>query len=149
MQCSFQAENKDNLKNHINFKHTSEKDREVLDCDMCARQFRSSWHMRNHYRDEHGKNEECIHFKQNRCKFGSDCWKAHSNTTGVKTFTCYSCKDVFKSMNELMSHRKEKHLEMCKPCEPKSGTCRYKETPEKCWFSHQDFSQERNKTIPP
>ena len=52
-------------------------------------------------------------------------------------------------MNKLMDHRKQKHVEMCKPCEPKNGICRYQENPEKCWFLHKDFSQDMNKNAPP
>ena len=63
MQCSFQGNSKDNLKTHINFKHTKHTDKEVLDCDKCKRQFRSTWHLRNHTRDDHGKEEECIFTK--------------------------------------------------------------------------------------
>ena len=149
LECSFQADNKDTLKNHLNFKHTLENDKEVFNCKICERQFRSLWHLNNHTRDEHKKDEECVYFKQSRCKFGNVCWKAHTNITGNILFTCFSCKDVFKSMNELMGHRKLKHIEMCKPCEPKNGTCRFKENPDKCWFAHEDFSQDRNKQVPP
>ena len=148
-ECSYQSNNKDSLKNHINFKHTIEINKEVFEWEVCARQFRSTWHLRNHTRDEHGKNEECVHFKQNRCKFGDNCWKKHSYLTGAKSFVCYSCKDTFKNMNELMEHRNLKHIEMCKPCEPKNGICRYQENPEKCWFVHKDFPQAMNKPVPP
>ena len=149
MQCSFQANSKDNLKNHLNFKHTKDTNKEVFDCDKCKRQFRSTWHLRNHIRDDHGKEEECIFYKDNRCRFGTTCWKVHSENSGVKTFTCYSCKETFKNMNELMSHRKKEHIELCKPCDPKQGTCRFENQPERCWFTHMDFLQATNRQVPP
>ena len=84
MQCAFQANSKDILKNHINFKHTKDSDKVVLNCETCPMQFRSSWHLRNHRRDNHGKEEECFHYKENRCKFGSSCWKIHTENNGIK-----------------------------------------------------------------
>ena len=149
MQCPFQANNKDLLKNHINFKHMQDSDKVVLSCEKCKMQFRSTWHLRNHKRDDHGKEEECVHYKENRCKFGSSCWKVHTENTGIKTFTCYSCKEIFQTMNELMSHRKKKHIELCKPCNPKQGVCRFKDQPERCWFTHQVFQQAMNYQVPP
>ena len=149
MNCSFQATSKDQLQTHMNFKHTKEAEREVFDCETCKRQFRSNWHRRNHQRDDHGKDQECTFYKEKRCKFGNTCWKAHNDNTGPITFKCYSCKEIFKNMNELMSHRKQKHIDLCKPCEPKNGVCRFKDQPERCWFIHQDFSQELNKQVPP
>ena len=149
MQCSFQANSKDLLKTHINFKHTKDTAKEVLDCDKCKRQFRSTWHLRNHTRDDHGKEEECNFYKDNRCKFGNTCWKLHSEQVGPKTFMCYSCKETFININELMTHRKKKHIEMVKPCDPKQGTCRFEKEPEKCWFKHTNFLQATKRTVPP
>ena len=149
MSCSFQASSKDQLKTHMNFKHTKEADKEVHDCETCKRKFRSNWHLKNHIRDEHGKDQECTFYKQSQCKFGNTCWKTHNENRGAITFTCYSCKEIFKNMNELMSHRKKKHIDLCKPCEPKTGSCRFEDQPERCWFIHQDFSQALNKQVPP
>ena len=149
MNCDFQANSRDNLKNHINFKHTKDTDKVVLNCDKCKMQFRSMWHLRNHKRDDHVKEEECIFYKDKRCKFGDSCWKIHMEGTGIIYFTCFSCKETFKSMNELMNHRKKKHIELCKPCNPKQGPCRFANQPEMCWFSHKDFPQALNQQIPP
>ena len=149
MKCAFQANSRDHLKTHINFKHTKDTDKEVIDCDKCNRQFRSTWHLRNHSRDDHGKEEECSFYKDNRCKFGNTCWKVHSENSGLKTFTCYSCKEAFNNMNELMRHRKKTHIELCKPCIPKQGVCRFEDQPERCWFTHKDFQQALNRQVPP
>ena len=149
MNCDFQANSRDNLKNHINFKHTKDTDKVVLNCDKCKMQFRSMWHLRNHKRDDHGKEEECIFYKDKRCKFGHSCWKIHMEGNGIISFTCFWCKETFKSMNELMNHRKKKHIELCKPCNPKQGPCRFANQPERCWFSDKDFPQALNQQIPP
>ena len=149
MQCSFQATSSNILKNHMNFKHTKIGDQEVHDCSVCKRQFRSIWNLKHHTRDEHGKDEECVFYKENKCKFWNTCWKADTGNIGNIKFLCYSCKETFKSMKELMSHRKREHIELCKPCEPKNGTCRFEDHPEKCWFLHKDFSQASKKQNPP
>ena len=54
MECFFQATSKDQLKNHMNFKHTNENNKEAYECEVCKRQFRPLWHLKNHTRDEHG-----------------------------------------------------------------------------------------------
>ena len=76
MSCSYQSNNKDSLKNHMHFKHTLESKKAIFECEVYAQQFRSSWHLRNHTRDNHGKDEECVYFKQNKCKFGRDFRKS-------------------------------------------------------------------------
>ena len=149
MDCSFQSTSKDQLKSHINFKHTKDTNIEVYKCEVCKRQFRSVWHLNNHIRDEHGKEKECIFYKENRCKFGNACWKEHKENRGTIIFTCYSCKETFKSINDLMSHRKKKHIDLVKPCEPKNGNCRFDDHPEKCWFIHKDFLQATKNQAPP
>ena len=106
---------------------------------MWKRQFRSLWHLRNHSRDKHGRKEECSFYNENRCKFGSKCCKKHSPSQGNKSYTCFTCKETFQNMNTLMHHRKKRHEELCRPCEPKNGNCRYEDNPESCWFIHQDF----------
>ena len=55
----------------------------------------------------------------------------------------------FKNMNELMKHRKRKHIELCKPCLPKGDKCRFEENPDQCWFIHKDFQLVRKKSAPP
>ena len=66
MSCSYQSNNKDSLKNYMNFKHTKESEKYVYNCEACARQFRTTWHLRNHTRDEHGRDEECFFFISNK-----------------------------------------------------------------------------------
>ena len=48
-----------------------------------------------------------------------------------------------------MIHRKKKHIELVKLCDPKQGTCRFEKEPEKYWFKHKDFLQAKNRQVPP
>ena len=149
MTCDFQTNIRSSLENHINLKHTQEKDRKSFKCDDCKIGFSSTWHLNNHTRDEHEAKEECYHYKSNRCKFGNTCWKLHRASSNIESFTCFSCKESFRNMNELMKNRKNKHIDLCKPCLPKGGECRFKENPEKCWFVHKDFQMVGKKPVPP
>ena len=150
MQCSFQTNDKESLKKHFNLKHTERQD--TLVCEKCSLELKSPWQLKNHIRDEHGKSEECFYFKDNRCRFGDRCWKKQSMRSNEKqssSFVCYSCKENFSSLNNLMTHKKKEHLELCKPCSPKDGTCQFEDAPEKCWYIHKDFQEHRRKKGPP
>ena len=150
MKCCFQTNDKASLKNHFDLKHTEGQGKII--CEDCNLEFNSSWHLKNHIRDDHGQKELCSHFKENKCKFGERCWKKHSDSPNRPqniTFTCYSCKENFASLKNLMTHKKNKHREHCKPCSPKSGACRLENTPEKCWYIHQDFQMDRGNQGPP
>ena len=149
MQCDFQTNNKSLLRNHINLQHTKEQDRDKIDCDQCETECSSAWHLRNHIRDAHDSQEDCTFYQTNRCKFGSSCWKLHRTTTTESAFTCFSCKDTFKNMNDLMRHRNSKHIELCKPCMPKEGKCKFEKDTDRCWFIHKDFQKVSNKQDPP
>ena len=149
MSCDFQTNQHNLLKSHINFKHTEKQNREVFDCYMCEMQFMSIWILGNHKRDIHGPQEDCFFFSQNRCKFGKSCWKKHIHNKNEDLFICFSCKLKFKTINELMEHRKKDHLEICKLCLPKEGSCRFENNPDRCWFVHQDFQKGGEKQAPP
>ena len=149
MSCDFQTNQESLLKSHINFKHTKEQDREVVNCDICDMKFMSFWSLRNHKRDIHGPQEDCFFFSKKRCKFGASCWKIHGPNVNKDLFTCFACKSSFKTINELMKHRKREHLELCKPCSPKEGNCCFENEPDRCWFIHQEFHQLGEKEAPP
>ena len=150
MKCPFQTNEKMSLKKHFDIKHTDKQS--IYQCESCKREFESQWHLKNHIRDEHGKIEECSHFKENRCKFANTCWKKHIDLqSGLKNvlFICFSCKQSFKTINDLMSHKKKEHIEFCKPCSPKNGVCRFEKIPEKCWYIHEDFQLREAQQVPP
>lgn len=150
MKCPFQTNDKVSLKNHFDLKRTERQCK--LKCKECSGEFNSSWHLKNHIRDEHGQQELCSHFKENKCKFGYRCWKKHiGNPSGQNdsTFTCYTCRENFKNLNMLMTHKKKKHTELCKPCLPKNGTCQFENMPEKCWYLHLDFQVQGGIQVPP
>ena len=149
MSCDFQTNQKDILKSHNNFKHTEAKNREAVDCDKCPMQFMTLWSLRNHNRDVHGPQEECYFFQQGRCKFNQSCWKLHRPSQNNEPFKCFSCKENFKTTNELMRHRKREHIELCKPCSPREGNCRFESNPDRCWFLHKDFQEGGEKEAPP
>ena len=129
--------------------HTEEKNRQVVSCDKCAMQFMTLWNLKNHNRDVHGPQEECYFFKQSRCKFNKSCWKLHTPSKNNNSFTCFTCKETFKTINDLMTHRKREHKELYKPCSPREGNCCFESNPDRCWFMHEDFQQRGDKEAPP
>ena len=58
MDCSFQTDNKELLRNHVTFKHTREDMQVVFPCDECEMKYTSKWSLNNHKRDAHGPQEE-------------------------------------------------------------------------------------------
>ena len=52
-------------------------------------------------------------------------------------------------MNDLMRHRKSKPIELCKPCMPKEGKCKFEKDNDRCWFIHKDFQKVSKKQDPP
>ena len=137
------------LKNHFSFKHTKDSFKHEVECEKCGQSFSTSLFQKNHTRDDHGKTDECVFYKSNRCRFGKTCWKIHNGNSDSDPFHRFSCKEGFQTMSGLMSHRKKEHIELCKPCQPRNGNCRFENTPERCWFVHQSFQEARKKHNPP
>ena len=149
MDCSFQSHNKELLKNHVNIRHTKDSEKIEVECDECDKKFRSSWNLKNHIRDDHGKKQDCSFYRANRCNYGNSCWNLHNDSPNTELFTCFSCKEGFNTLNGLMSHRKKKHVELLKQCKPKSGSCRFENNPDRCWFIHGDFRKVLKHQVPP
>ena len=105
--CDFHTSNKNSLKAHINLRHSKKNLNSTFSCDICdedfetkshlashmkedhteklpytcsecEKQFKDSWNMKNHKRDNHEVTEICQHFLRNSCKFQiGECWSKH------------------------------------------------------------------------
>ena len=66
------------------------------------------------------------------------CWDKHEkqtdNTpkTGEKS-ECHTCKQTFKTKNEMMLHRKKQHTDRVKPCREQDNCTR-----KTCWYTHNN-----------
>ena len=88
----------------------------------------------NHIRDDNERLKVCKYFNQGKCSFpASLCWDKHekqSNNTSIvgDKAECHTCKNTFKTKNEMMLHRKKNHPENVKPCREQSDCTR-----KTCW----------------
>ena len=164
--CYFQSALKEELDNHISIKHTVrgqvpnlEVEPEKIKCRNCGEMFDNMWRLKNHRRDKHPHlRRPCIYDLEDRCnKSANLCWYKHKETHNQntqkmvkKTHKCFTCQNDFESMNGLMIHRKQHHIDQCKPCArfAKKECSRG----EDCWFIHEnteDFREQQNNLAPP
>ena len=98
-------------------------------CRNCKVEFPNYWSLMNHRRDNHPTDKSCRYDLEDRCKHSDEeCWYKHKNTTHLQSQNrsnrnqphineCYDCKQMFSNKNDLMMHKKNEHVEKCKPCE--------------------------------
>ena len=165
--CSFQDPDRKVFVNHRKI-HTLRPGlegplRNNFNCRNCSESFESMWQIKNHRRDTHREFlPPCRYDLEDNCIFPADqCWFRHGsaqrrnptqeteNTQIIsRAFRCNNCNEAFRTLAEVMRHRKISHPEACKSCVKfVSGNC----TREiECWFIHrvltnsnteQDFQQ--------
>ena len=90
-------------------------------------------------RDRNEKLNECSYFKKGDCRFPQEqCWNKHTlviapTTTPIehKDIKCFTCKNNFRNISEMMVHRKEVHPEKVRPSND-PDRCGF----TICWFLH-------------
>ena len=134
------------LSKHTNLSHKKEDDipEDILKCDECSEQFIDKWSLNNHTRDDHESKKDCKFFQQGRCSFSKQlCWNRHSERQSEKDTApetekkhkCYDCQTVFKTKNEMMTHRINVHRNKVKLCRDPEN-CSF----TKCWYRHNSIS---------
>ena len=147
-ECDFQGSTQTILSKHMNLKHRKENEvtKDTHRCTSCNEEFSAKWNLNNHIRDKHERTDECKFFTKGRCQFPQEeCWNKHitiisatpTTTENKTTIECFTCKNTFKSKNEMMIHRIEIHPEKCRPCKDQFG-CGFK----KCWYLHSTKQNE-------
>ena len=114
-ECNFEASEKSVLQCHLYDKHAW-KNSEDLDlsvgpryCNKCEYKAEDGYDLDGHYWSEHDK-DEC--------------------------FPCKFCDEEFPFLNELMMHKKLKHIEKVSFCSNfATSSCIYGDL--KCWFVHE------------
>ena len=108
-------------------------------CRICRKPFDVKDELMYHIKYNHEKNMPlCKYFQEGSCNFSDDiCWYRHMKKNQVmSTFKCGYCGVDFKSKNEFMVHRKEKHQNQVKICiKYKNDKCEFD---AKCWYHHKD-----------
>ena len=100
-------------------------------CKFCVETFSSTSHLASHRREIHPTSKPCRNIDQ--CIFGLECYYSHIPIE-EGCFRCYQCGEEFKSINEMMLHRKRTHegVQDCK----KFLTNQCTKGSETCWFMH-------------
>ena len=121
--CSFQASTRREFINHIPIHGDSDPTTRMQinqwKCRNCEEFFENKVLLMNHRRDNHDM-PMCYFDMEDRCSQSPErCWYKHrsqkSLTTNIKNSKCFSCKEEFNSIGDMMDHRKEIHPETVKP----------------------------------
>ena len=79
------------------------------------------------------------------CEYLDKCWWKHKKDAGKNLIECYYCKESFKTQNEVMKHRKTKHIKTVKNCS-KFANMNCMRNEESCWFRHEMKEGETEET---
>ena len=138
--CDFQGSSKIILTKHANLKHRTPDKHEsgTFKCTLCSEQYSSNWNLNNHTRDKHGKTQICKWFNDGKCRYPTkECWNIHEkedtehNGRDLNEVECHTCKESFKTKNEMMKHRLNHHSTRVKPCRDGRNCTR-----QTCWYRH-------------
>ena len=119
-----------------------------IKCAFCNNTFNSKNQVARHRKDVHPSFKPCRNM--NQCQFQSECFFSHEPIPEGE-FRCYMCGDNFKTMSEMMIHRKNNHSEDLKPCKKFiTNQCR---NGSHCWWPHENqpsiFWQATENLAPP
>ena len=116
----------------------------------------------NHRAVKHASKRKCRNLPN--CPWGNQCWFKHDMDLSVNhdneeeiqdtnppehlEFKCRSCNESFNSKNQLMKHRKTKHMQHVRPCMLYlGGKCT--RNMEQCWYAHGQGVQVNQHTTNP
>ena len=162
--CDFQTTEQSLLDQHISNNHRTNTGVEKK-CFNCDFKFSNHKALMTHRKAVHPTTIVCKFFPN--CDNGDECAYVHKVNTQVKMvvgdsptpgdvptpstpptpvpvsssmIVCKICNEQFNSKHNLMSHRKQKHIESVKQCRDHlQNTCRRGEG--RCWYKHENFQQ--------
>ena len=108
-------------------------------CYYCEGTFETKLLVMNHTKIYHFEQvQHCINFLQDSCSFGDDCWFRHDDSfkSSSESFKCNFCDSTFKLKWQLMTHKKNEHMQMVARCSKEQNGCTFGS--KKCWFLHND-----------
>ena len=141
--CSYQTNTKENLKKHIDITHhtshqippeqISSPGGETIKCYFCTEHFKTNRDMMNHRKKSHRTFKPCRNIPD--CPFQEKCLFNHV-TLDNNSFICYECGEQFKTLNDLMIHRKTQHKSI-QCLKFSKNECKF--ASDKCWYNHKDI----------
>ena len=158
--CSFQTYSQDNLKIHKQKAHPVEGNEQASPasprregdqggrqaackrrgnqsntCNNCKKDFVYKIDLAKHVRENHRTFKPCRNLKN--CSYGERCSYNHRKYPDGSQ-VCYECGNYYKTLHELMKHRKQAHIvPMCKEFMRKH--CDF--SSEDCYYVHTSNSQ--------
>ena len=142
--CSYQTNNEANLSEHKLKAHSTpiSPSRDQIKhgvpgggnrdstCNMCNKDFIYRVDLTKHIRDEHKTYKQCKNLKT--CTYTPKCRYNHKEYP-PGTQICFECGKTFKTVHDLMRHRKSAHkVQLCK--EFLKGSCGYSQ--QDCYYTH-------------
>ena len=123
--CSFKADTKEQINDHMNASH---KDPTPIKCSFCPDTFIDRKNIFAHRKQRHSTYKACRNGQN--CAYIESCSFNHKPVTEGASI-CYHCGDEFTSTNDLLLHRKNTHGNII--CTKfLKGEC--KKNP--CWYAH-------------
>ena len=108
----------------------------------------TDFHLMDHRKLQHpGAIAQCKKFVSDNCDFSAEkCWWSHEKKKEIKKtqIDCFICGEIFKSIRDIMVHKKTTHKTVVKPCKMfQQNKCRFKS--ESCWFVHEQENGKNEK----
>ena len=111
-KCSFTADSKWKLTQHVNGIHLKKR---PFKCEVCGADFKRKYHLQVHNKNVHS--DATKSFKCDKCDYASNelRWlKNHINAVhlGLRPFKCETCGSTFTQKPHLITHMKNVHLDL-------------------------------------
>ena len=118
---------------------------EGIKCHNCGEIFNTKWNMMAHRKTMHLSTVAyCKRNIDGICPYSEEmCWWNHAEkvTPSGDQVNCFVCNKTFGNKNIMMTHRKNEHAELIRPCTQfQSNTCRF--LSKVCWFKHMTEKKE-------
>ena len=142
MECCFQGTEKSELSRHIYLKHIKTPTKVSINCKYCGEVFGSNSHLNDHVQSEHVKSVINNRIRGETFTTGryqnNHINSKHRDGTSIN---CRVCGEEFLTKQNLMEHRKMKHIESVAYCKNKlQEKCPY--TDQRCWWNHNEKYKE-------
>ena len=133
----------DNLNKHKDAAHISKPAdiplSENFSCNLCTYKYSEKGDLEKHRKQKHKTFKPCRNLPD--CPYENNCIFNHQEVN-KNMFLCYECGFEYKSLSDLMFHRKTHHnVNEC--IKFNENKCKF--TDESCWYTHNEQQNIMNK----